>query len=271
MEKKSFKIDFWHWFGIIAFFGLALYTSFLLYDYLYTLKLPKVSVEGNYSRYENPFEGIKPNRVTEIITIDSIRKILGNCPQKDIASAQIYYLVYQTVKENYRSQFGKYKTFWEFTITNRSEKNITRAYLQLPFEGIYRIMRQNEWEEIREFRHRIFPEIIYAGEKLKIYVWTTEPLSDYIGYLKEKTFFEYYGGAIDVVYPVQVRGLLAWNIKLQNKPALILAAIIVLFLAIIIVVFYNLGAKSAMEEIINEEIDMANIKAEEENPPHSTS
>ncbi len=266
MSEHKIKVDIWHWFGIIAVFGLAIYASMLLYEYLYSQKLPSVIVEGNYSRFENPFTKLKTDYEQEIVIIDSVRKILPDMDQKDEVSAAIYAYIKKNLNESYNKMAGSYKTFWEFTIHNKSNKNIGQAVLNLPFEGIFSEIRMSDIQPVASFSQRIDIGILYAGEDVKIYAWTDQPLDEYIGYLKEKTALVYHGGSTDVIYPVRAGGLLAWNIKLRNKPAMIGGAILIFLLAIVIILFYNLGLRSARDDF-EEFIPFGdNVKSEPEEP-----
>jgi uncharacterized membrane protein len=50
-------------------------------------------------------------------------------------------------------------------------------------------------------------------------------------------------GVIDIAYPVKATGILAWNIQKDNYPLIMAIAALFITIMVLVIVFYNLGAR----------------------------
>ncbi len=98
-------------------------------------------------------------------------------------------------------------SFWEFTVDNKGNREVTDLKLELPFDGYYRIDRSGVSPQASKFTKNIPCGSLRPANTIKIVVWAKYPnlLID-----AERTRLTYPNGIAEISYPTKVTGVLAW-------------------------------------------------------------
>ena len=249
------KFDFWHWFGLFAAFALAIYGSYELYRYLEQQQNPQLKVDGAYHAFNVPPFEFELTKTQKTIQLDRINTLMqGGEEEETNEQGLVGILEYASTvtPKLYNNELNKFSTYWEFEIQNTSDKLVSDIQLHLPFSGKFLITKKGEMAEYETFNQFVPVGMVPPNATFYVHAWTYEPLGDYSKYLNEKTLVSYKGGKDKIDYPVKAKGICAWNIKKHNRPVIFLVAAFIMFIAAIILIFYNYGLHTAHKNLSRE-------------------
>lgn len=246
----KWRFDFWHWFGILSAFILAIWGSMTLFNYLEEKQGPNIEVFGKANDFVLPSINFNFNGFEKAQEIDTL-KSLASAPN-DAVALDLFSYMQKRYPTRIIELIGEYQTLWKFEITNNGSKGVGNSVLELPFSGKYLLNSEGKESSFGKFNQYIKIGNIYSDNKIVIYAWTNDPIKDYYEYYYGNSKLTYKGGAVNVEFPVETSGIYAWNIRNQNKPIIFLFAAIIVLFAIIMILFYNIGVNAAPNETVIE-------------------
>ena len=253
MTKKSTKRNFWSIIGQIAVVITIIWTVIQMFTHFFKKDDYIIKVNGNYSTFMIP-EYIKQdlNKYKKTLALyETYREVIGG---KIIPMSELLKISEEKLKDprfknfydlnNYHINFKStdYNELWWFNISNDGNNTIEDLVLEVPFEGYYKFIPQVGAGEYGNFKNRIKLIDLPPGYSIKVFCWrNTFFPSD--RYDEEKTRITHKFGVEKIKFPVKVSGLIAWNIKNDNLPLIVLFGIIAILMFIIFSVGVELSPK----------------------------
>lgn len=208
----------------------------------------KMEISGNHYFYKTPIPYLEiMNDYNKIMALD--KSYVENVNKSGLPISKLIEFEKSTeASKNYffKSQFnsniseyGKlinwenYNEIWTFNIENTGIKPIEDLLMEIPFKGYYEVNMQKGNSTKGKFDNRIQIGTLAPGYSVNIITWVNNIYSTDPEYNEEKTRITHKYGWEKVNYPVKADGLIAWNIKNQNNPLIVLIFIIfiIIFLA----------------------------------------
>lgn len=286
MKEKNSKSLFWSSVGKLAGLLSVIWIIIQLYNYVFKDNY-RIKILGNHYTFELPNIILKDLvNYNKMLAIDSARKVYKETSSfktlKDFLNYNNhdYYLETYNKIGNYNSNISNYlnyKSTWTFEIKNRGKKPIEELKLELPFDGYYKIIRQNQPVINGLFTKQIILNDLQPSYEIKVTVWPIDVLSDMPEYQEEKTRVTHKYGWTNITYPKEVRGILAWNIRNDNIFTIIAVFVLIIILFIIFGAGMSYGPiyqEQERKRKLQEYNELEKIKKEEEEkvknePPHS--
>jgi hypothetical protein len=243
MTDAKKEIGIWAWIGRAGVVVALIWGSIQVYNYFYRTPDYKGKASGKHTYYETSpqhLDGyIKSNQYKA-----AVKKVIeegGSIKNPDLDS------LYLKVTESLRSKYGydvitnqswgdDFRALWTFNVKNVGNKPLDSLVLEVPFEGIYKIILPNNYTKSGNFKNRIAIGELRPSYDAQVFCWTGtsyDPKSD-----EEKSRVNHTDGWFPIDYPIEVRGIIAWNDRNDDMPLLIL--LFILFIAFIVAV--SIGA-----------------------------
>jgi len=156
---------------------------------------------------------------------------------------QIFDYTFNSFSKSYSDYLKNYKTLWIFELSNSGGDVVSDIFVVLPHRGKYLISMTGLESKFADFNKRIPVGDMMVGDETTIFAWTEEDLDDYSAYHGDITKIATRNGIVDIVYPTKTTGLLAWNIQKDNYPLIMAMAALFITIMVLVIVFYNLGAR----------------------------
>jgi len=123
------------------------------------------------------------------------------------------------------------QSVWEFRLRNSGPKELANIQFKLPFSGFYLIRDGNTARQgsgMAKFNRMLGIERLLPGQYLVVTLWTAEKQDKEFEQSIRVTSNE---GVLDVEYPIEPSGLLAW---LERNKALVGLSLVVLILMVVL-------------------------------------
>lgn len=248
MKNRSWHFDFWHWFGILAAFGLAVWGSLYLYHYLDRYQGPNIEVTGSYNAIKLPPYSPKLNEKDRALYKEKITGMLPENGVLNIDPSPILDYTWNTFRLKEYTNLKSNQGVWHFEIINFSDKSIPAAKFEIPVSGKYLLIGDSEPSTEGDFNQQISFGTLLPHAVTNLYIWMQEPLNAEPEYYLSRSFFTYNGGKVLTDYELKTEGLLAWNLKNNNYPLFIFLGSLLVLFALCMVLFYNIGLNTGLSK-----------------------
>lgn len=274
MTEHQTRNFFWSYIGKLAGLLSVIWIGIQLYNYFFKDSYRIKALGSNYS-FDLPSNIIRDlSDYNKLISIDSALRI--DKPQSQFNSLIEFrkYPDYKWEKYNIlgiynrnKGNYLNYKNIWKFEIKNRGRKPIEDLKLELPFDGYYRITKQNEPTLNGSFSKQILLDNLQPSYVITMLVWAPESYTSIPEYDEEKTRLTHKYGWTKISYSREVRGIVAWNLKKDGMPIFFGIMFLIVILISIFVAgmnYYPIYQEQERKRKLEELNEMQRLKAEEE-------
>ena len=224
-EKKETKV--WGIFGKASLLVAFVWGLIQVYNYFFKSPEFSATIVGNHCVYETSpihidalqrkyeYEAlIKTTNISQKDNIDSLlnRTRIGN------AKSTFEYNLILVSGNHWDSEFN---SLWTIKIKNSGNKPLEEVAIELPFEGIYKIILPNNVLKTDKFKNSIVLGDLRPSYEAIAYCWVKTYSGNYFEADEEKSRVTHKNGWFNISYPVEVTGIVAWNKKNYNTPVLI--------------------------------------------------
>jgi len=244
MVKTVVRYTFWHWFGLISAFMLLIALSILVFRYVQGNK--EIRLVAKIEVYKvNPI----PNlgfEIDEEQKQDLIENIRQQIPLKDASTEQgkkIFNAVFNSHIKTYIDYVRKFHSYYEIELNNKSEQMLTDVSVSMKGNGCY-LYDDNLGEMVfSDFKNSILIPDLPPKTKISLLVWSETILSDYTVFPSKTVSISCKEGNTQIIYPVKVTGISAWNSIHNNYPLVFVFSGVLILFVVLIVIFFNMGCR----------------------------
>ncbi len=241
----------WSWIGKAATIVGLLYGIYQLTN-LFKSSEYKIYATGEHhvvffpNSFDDELENFKNN-----IALDSImsRIKIGKSYDRIESASSIRDFFNSSFPVDVQKKIRSIHSQWFFSVENTGSKEIRDLNLELPFDGIYSIVRNEKEESSGSFAKTIVLGALRPKNQLEVIVWTSAYSETYN---EKRTRITHSNGAFEIEYSVPVRGILAW---IDNNYIIVISmSIYVLF----VILFFGGRAyylRRKPSEIIDQHVD----------------
>ena len=258
MSGNKTDQTFWGYIGKAGVLIALIWGSIQIFSYLFKTGDFEASAKGNHSFYQT-----SPHHNKAYLKSGEYKALVRFIIEKE-GSLKNYNLdtLLKNLKANgnemdrsyfemYLNQLGispfndrEFSSIWTFTIRNIGNKPLEELALELPFDGVYKIMLPDNQVKENSFTNKIEIGELRPSYEASIYCWTRHSTT-FIEDDEEKSRFTHKNGWFGISYPAEVTGFYAWNKKNDNFP-IIVGSSILLFAYIVV---FALGERSGAKEM----------------------
>lgn len=247
-NSENSKKDIWSYLGKIGMLVALIWGIIQIFNYFSKNKDFDAEVNGNHSFYEtSPKHRIAFTNANEYkALVKTIISREGNLKTYELDTllqkiksdnkSILHYELRNNLSELGFNEYEKeYNEIWTFSIKNTGDKPLEELALELPFNGSYKVILPNNVILEGDFKNKILVGELRPSYEANVVVWT----SSYSSYTstsfedEDKSRFTHKFGWFSIKYPVEVKGIYAWNKKYDDAP-LMFAAMIILMLIFIL-------------------------------------
>lgn len=195
--------------------------------------------------------------------------LLKNLRANNRSSEKLYFDMYLNELGMSPYERKEYNSLWTFRIKNSGNKPLEELALELPFDGVFKVVLPGNVIRTNSFSNKIDIEELRPSYEANIYCWTNASMA-FIEDDEEKSRFTHKNGSFSITYPVEVTGIYAWNKKNYDTPLLIGLGILA-FLFLFIFAYGEAYGSKKMKEKLHEDKLSDKSKTEEEKDSSSKS
>ncbi|GEM_PF-2098591 len=243
-NSDNSKKDIWSYLGKIGLLVALIWGLIQIINFFYKSKDYEAVVNGNHSFYEtSPKHRISYTNATEYkALVKTIIKREGNLKTfeldtllskiKNDNNSILNYEFRNNLPDLRFNDFGQeYNEIWTFSVKNTGDKPLEELALELPFDGICKIILPDNVLREEDFKNKIQIGELRPSYEANIIVWG-KSYSSYISSSyedEEKSRFTHKYGWFSIKYPVEVKGFYAWNKKYDDMPLMFGSMLILMF------------------------------------------
>lgn len=278
MEKLK-RNRIWSIIGKITALLTLLWITIQLYNYFTFNNEYKIYAYGKYSEFIIPNDYLKLlDDYKTLIALD--KAYVENLDSKGAGIKGLNeYLKSEDKKDYFDISFNsylindrhinitEYSSVFNYFIENNGNKPIEDLVLEIPFSGYFHINRKKGSFSEGNFSKHIEIGTLLPGYSININLWS-KSLFLFSEYEEGKTRITHKYGCEKIKYPIEVQGLLAWNIRNHNFPLIIVSIFILLSIYIAFLLGVDYGPsikKKEKERKIREVEELEQLKKEVDN------
>jgi hypothetical protein len=236
--KKKTTLNFWSFLGKFSLFITLLWTTWQIYSSIST-NAYEFEATGKHFKYRPPndyYDLIKDYETTLLLdkayrdeinskglSVNKLIDYAGKTENKEFLESYDYHKKWTKLID-----IPIYNYTWEFQIDNSGSNPLEELIIETPFDGYYRISRENEDDVHGTFSKNIPIEKLNPGYSVGIRIWIHDTYGINV-YDEEKTRVTHKFGFKQISYPTEVKGFSKWLISDYEFP-IFLKIIILLFL-----------------------------------------